>query len=151
MNRGQTTLFYMYRDDLRLIGVDPSPLAGQVLRYISSNADAENLDSLGWAELITRFNSATVEAALFNAKVIFRATNFRKHHAKDSKVFQTNYAELETKMVELQSLLEKESANSKRMKEDMQMGFEADRLKMKNELRVAKVRLEAAREEARKA
>lgn len=80
----------------------------------------------------------------------FRANNFRKQYAKDSKLFRATSAELEEKITDLSTLLKKESANSKRNEEDLRLGFKVERLKLKNELRVVEVRLEAAVEEARK-
>lgn len=59
--RSRSSFMDMYRDDLRLVGVDPSPLAGQVLRDVTSKADAEYLDSLGWSELVARSNSSLAE------------------------------------------------------------------------------------------
>ncbi|XP_075507629.1 uncharacterized protein LOC142544469 [Primulina tabacum] len=149
--RCRSNLYDMYRDDLRIIGSGPTSLAGAMLRDIVSQADADFLEELNWSELVSRSTSASAETALLNAEVAFRATNFRKQSSKDTRAFQTTSAELKKKLADLTEALEKEKANSKRREDDMRQGFAAEALKLKNELRVAEVRLEASQEEIKAA
>lgn len=62
--RCRSSLYDMYRDDLRIVGVGHTPLAGAVLRDVPSAADAEFISGLNWSELLTRSNSATAEVSL---------------------------------------------------------------------------------------
>lgn len=63
--RCRSSLYEMYRDDLRIVGVGHTPLAGAVLRDVPSAADAEFISGLSWSELLTRSNSAMAEVSLF--------------------------------------------------------------------------------------
>ncbi|XP_073027924.1 uncharacterized protein [Primulina eburnea] len=149
--RSRSGLFDMYRDDHRIIGADPSALAGALLRDVISEADAAYLQELNWSELVMRSTAASAEAAFLNAEVAFRATNLRKQSSKDARAFQATSAELEKKLADLAEALAKEKANSQRREDDMRQGFAAETLKLKNELRMVEVQLEASREEARSA
>lgn len=59
--RCRSSLYDMYREDLRIIGAGPTPLGGAVLRDVVSTADAEFLQSLSWSDLLMRSHSATAE------------------------------------------------------------------------------------------
>lgn len=63
VNRCRSNLYDMYREELRLVGVGHTPLAGAVLRDIPSTADAEFLQGLSWSELLARSNSAAAEVS----------------------------------------------------------------------------------------
>ncbi|XP_073055413.1 uncharacterized protein [Primulina eburnea] len=147
--RWRSNLNDMYRNDIRIIGTGPTSLAGAVLWDVVSEADPNFLRELNWSELVSRSTSASAEAALLNAEVAFRATNFRKEYSKDARAFQTTSFELDKKLADLTETLEKEKANSKRREDDMRQGFAAETMKLKNELRGMEVRLEASHEEIR--
>lgn len=156
-----SNIFYMYRDDLCIFGVEPTSLAGAVLRDLPSGSDVDYLHSLSWYELTLRSNSSNVEVILLslvsvflsafpqddllNVEVDLTANGFRKQFLKESKAFETTTAALGQKLPDLLSLFEKVSANAKTQEEEMRLGSEAGLLKLKNELWVVDVHLEAAK------
>lgn len=113
----------MYRDDLWIVGVEPTPLIGAVLRYVFSEADATFIQNLGCFNLLVRSNTTNSKAALLNVEVTFRAKNLKKQHRNDNRAFETTLVYLEKKLVDLTTLLEKETANSKRREENMNLDF----------------------------
>lgn len=59
-----------------------------------------------------------LHVVLLNAEVTFRSKNFQKQYMRDMNAFDATSAEMDQKLANLTTILEKESANSNMQEED---------------------------------